>query len=117
MRRTREEEPTTAARLNGDPAVTLVVSKQSGENTVATADALKERLKEIASHAAERSSHIQIINDQSIFIKSAVHSLEAAFDRRQHSRSHHHLHFPGEYPHHSDLGGGDSDLHRLHFRA
>ena len=34
-----EEEPTTAARLNGDAAVTLVVSKQSGENTVAAADA------------------------------------------------------------------------------
>ena len=32
------EEPRTAARLDGVPAVTLVVSKQSGENTVATAD-------------------------------------------------------------------------------
>src|SRR6266849_61095 len=42
-----EEEPTTAARLNGNPAVTLVVSKQSGENTVATADGVKARLKEI----------------------------------------------------------------------
>src|SRR5580704_7900046 len=42
-----EEEPTTAARLNGDPAVTLTVSKQSGQNTVATADAIKQRLREI----------------------------------------------------------------------
>ncbi len=32
------EEPRSAARLNGAPAVTLVVAKQSGENTVATAD-------------------------------------------------------------------------------
>ena len=38
------EEPRTEARLNGQPAVTLVVSKQSGQNTVAVADAVKERL-------------------------------------------------------------------------
>src|SRR5258708_8759602 len=42
-----EEEPVTAARLNGNPAVTLVVSKQSGENTVATGDGVKARLHEI----------------------------------------------------------------------
>ncbi len=52
-----QEEPTTAARLNGEPAVTMVVSKQSGQNTVATADALKARLKEIASDAAQRHPH------------------------------------------------------------
>jgi HAE1 family hydrophobic/amphiphilic exporter-1 len=70
-----EEEPTTAARLNGNPAVTLVVSKQSGQNTVATADALKDRLKEI-ENVLPRDVHIQIVNDQSIFIKNAVHALE-----------------------------------------
>ena len=70
-----EEEPTTAARLNGNPAVTLVVSKQSGENTVATADGVKQRLKEIQA-TLPKDLTIQIINDQSLFIKSAVHSLE-----------------------------------------
>ncbi len=71
-----EEEPTTAARLNGDPSVTLVVSKQSGQNTVATADAIKQRLKEIAP-LLPRDLHVQIVNDQSIFIKNAVHALES----------------------------------------
>ena len=71
-----EEEPTTAARLNGNPAVTLVVAKQSGENTVATADGVKARLKEIQA-TLPKDLTIQIINDQSTFIKSAVHSLEA----------------------------------------
>jgi len=70
-----EEEPTTAARLNGEPAVTLVVSKQSGENTVATADAMKARLKEIQV-LLPKDLHIQIVNDQSLFIKSALRSLE-----------------------------------------
>jgi HAE1 family hydrophobic/amphiphilic exporter-1 len=70
-----EEEPVTAARLNGNPAVTLVVSKQSGENTVATADGVKQRLQEIKA-SLPKDINIQIINDQSLFIKSAVHSLE-----------------------------------------
>jgi hydrophobic/amphiphilic exporter-1 (mainly G- bacteria), HAE1 family len=35
------EEPSSAARLDGVPAVTLVVAKQSGENTVATADEVR----------------------------------------------------------------------------
>jgi hydrophobic/amphiphilic exporter-1 (mainly G- bacteria), HAE1 family len=71
-----EEEPVTAARLNGNPSVTLVVAKQSGENTVATADAVKARLKEIQT-TLPKDLTIQIINDQSTFIKGAVHSLEA----------------------------------------
>ena len=71
-----EEEPTTAARLNGDPAVTLVVSKQSGQNTVATADAIKKRLKEIEP-LLPKDIHIQMVNDQSIFIKNTVHALES----------------------------------------
>src|SRR5579863_4681582 len=70
-----QEEPTTAARLNGDPAVTMVVSKQSGQNTVAAADALKDRIKQIQA-VLPKDIHIQVINDQSIFIKAAVHSLE-----------------------------------------
>src|SRR6266853_2047030 len=70
-----EEEPVTAARLNGNPAVTLVVSKQSGENTVATADGVKQRLKELRD-TLPKDLRIQIVNDQSTFIKSTVHSLE-----------------------------------------
>src|SRR5580658_4443197 len=70
-----QEEPTTAARLNGEPAVTMVVSKQSGQNTVAAADALKARIKQV-EEVLPKDIHIQITNDQSIFIKAAVHSLE-----------------------------------------
>ncbi len=70
-----EEEPITAARLNGNPAVTLTVSKQSGENTVATADALKVRLKEIQA-LLPKDLRFQIVNDQSQYIKSALHVLE-----------------------------------------
>jgi HAE1 family hydrophobic/amphiphilic exporter-1 len=70
-----EEEPVTAARLNGNPAVTLTISKQSGENTVATADGIKARLKEIQP-GLPKDLEFQIVNDQSQYIKSALHTLE-----------------------------------------
>jgi HAE1 family hydrophobic/amphiphilic exporter-1 len=68
------EEPRTEATLNGQPAVTLVVAKQSGQNTVAVADAVKQRLGEI-SKALPPDYKTQIVGDQSIFIKAAVESI------------------------------------------
>src|SRR5216117_796939 len=69
------EEQRTEARLNSQPAVTLVVSKQSGQNTVAVADAVKERLAEIAP-TLPRDVKTQIVGDQTIFIKAALHSIQ-----------------------------------------
>ena len=71
-----EQEPVTAARLNGRPAVTLVVSKQSGENTAATGDKVHARLKEVQA-GLPKDIKIEIVNDQSVYIKSAVRGLEA----------------------------------------
>ena len=68
------EEQRTEARLNGQPAVTLVVSKQSGQNTVAVADAVKERLEELKP-SLPRDVKIQLVGDQTIFIKAALHSI------------------------------------------
>jgi HAE1 family hydrophobic/amphiphilic exporter-1 len=68
------EEQRTEARLNGQPAVTLVISKQSGQNTVAVADAVKERLEELKS-TLPRDVKIQLVGDQTIFIKAALHSI------------------------------------------
>ena len=69
------EEPRTGARLDGVPAVTLVVAKQSGENTVATADEVKQRLREISA-ALPKDVHTQVVSDQSVFIKAAVESIQ-----------------------------------------
>ena len=68
------EEQRTEARLNGQPAVTLVVSKQSGQNTVAVADAVKERLEELKP-TLPRDVRTQLVGDQTIFIKAALHSI------------------------------------------
>ncbi len=70
------EEQRTSARLNGQPAVTLVVSKQSGQNTVAVADAVKERLAELEPALQKRGVRTQIVGDQSVFIKAALDSIE-----------------------------------------
>jgi hydrophobic/amphiphilic exporter-1 (mainly G- bacteria), HAE1 family len=68
------EEQRTEARLNGQPAVTLVVSKQSGTNTVAVAEAVKERLAEIQP-TLPRDVRTQLVGDQTIFIKAALHAI------------------------------------------
>ena len=77
------EEPRSAARLNGAPTVTLVVAKQSGENTVSTADEVAARLKEITA-TLPGDVQAKIITDQSVFIKAAVdnikhHLIEGSF--------------------------------------
>ena len=77
------EEPRSAARLDGVPAVTLIVAKQSGVNTVATAEEVKQRLKEISA-TLPPDVKAQVISDQSVFIKAAVdnikrHLIEGSF--------------------------------------
>src|SRR5215210_5981646 len=69
------EEQRTSARLNGQPAVTLVVSKQSGQNTVAVADAVKERLAEITPTLPPGFT-AEVVGDQSIFIKASLEAIE-----------------------------------------
>ena len=69
------EEARTEARLNGQPAVTLVVSKQSGQNTVAVADAVKERLREIEP-SLPPGFKTQVVGDQSIFIKASIEAIQ-----------------------------------------
>ncbi|MCU1257655.1 MAG: acriflavin resistance protein [Bryobacterales bacterium] len=69
------EEPVTTARLDGVPSVTLVVAKQSGENTVVTADDIRQRLKELSA-TLPKDVKTQIIGDQSVFIKAAVSSIK-----------------------------------------
>src|SRR5919202_602774 len=55
------EEQRTSAKLNGQPAVTLVVSKQSGQNTVQVADAVKARLAELEPGLLKKGGRTQIV--------------------------------------------------------
>lgn len=69
------EEIRSEARLNGQPAVTLIVSKQSGQNTVAVAHEIKERLKEIEP-TLPKNFQMRIIGDNSIFIENSLNAIE-----------------------------------------
>jgi HAE1 family hydrophobic/amphiphilic exporter-1 len=70
------EEQRSSARLNGQPAVTLIVAKQSGQNTVQVAEGVKERLRELEPALRKKGVRTQIVGDQSVFIKAAVDAIK-----------------------------------------
>ncbi|MBI5234900.1 MAG: efflux RND transporter permease subunit [Deltaproteobacteria bacterium] len=78
-----EEEPRTISRLDGQNAVSLLIRKQSGTNTVKVVDGVKAGLDEIRRSLPPDVS-VQVVTDQSRFIKLAVsqvqkHLIEGAF--------------------------------------
>ena len=64
-------EPRNLARLDGQPAVTLVVRKQTGTNTVEVIDTVKKRLETLQGGAAVRHPDA-VIRDQSRFIQRSI---------------------------------------------
>ncbi|QEG25697.1 Multidrug resistance protein MdtC [Gemmata obscuriglobus] len=69
------EEPRGKSRLDGNVAVSLVIQKQSGGNTVAVADRVKERLAKIQS-GLPADIKTEIIRDQSKFIKGSIEEVK-----------------------------------------
>ena len=70
-----QEELRSASFLNGRSAVTLVVQKQSGQNSVTVADRVKARLATLTA-ALPPGVSASVNNDQSMFIRAAISSLE-----------------------------------------
>ena len=73
------EEPRSLARLDGRSAVSVVVQKQSGKNTIQVIDTVKERIRVLEeSFAREGLGDIDIvvIRDQSRFIKGSLHEVQ-----------------------------------------
>jgi HAE1 family hydrophobic/amphiphilic exporter-1 len=70
---TKEER--SMARLNGEPTVTLEVLRQSGANTVAVIDGVKERLAKLQSQLPQ-DLKVEIIRDQSRYIHQALHEIK-----------------------------------------
>ncbi len=64
----------TASFYNGRPSVTVVIKKQSGTNTVAVVEKIKERLAEIEG-TLPPGVKTTVVGDQSVFIKESVHSV------------------------------------------
>ncbi len=61
------EEPRGLARLDGENAVSLIVQKQSGSNSVAVVETVKKRLNELRE-ILPRDIKTFVVKDQSVFI-------------------------------------------------
>ncbi|HET6147957.1 MAG TPA: efflux RND transporter permease subunit [Polyangia bacterium] len=66
-----EEEAETAAVLDGKPAVVLSIRKQSGENSVAVVDALRERMKELEK-TLPGNTRLSVIRDNTETTRTSV---------------------------------------------
>jgi HAE1 family hydrophobic/amphiphilic exporter-1 len=63
------------ARVDGKPAVVLQVRKQSGTNTVAVIERVKERMESLRGQLPEGWS-MTPVRDQSAYIEAAVHAVQ-----------------------------------------
>src|SRR5262249_39124179 len=65
------ERPTSAAWLNGSPAVVLEVVRATGENTVAVIEGVKRKLSSIRK-ALPQSVQVTVTSDDAKFIYASV---------------------------------------------
>jgi HAE1 family hydrophobic/amphiphilic exporter-1 len=68
-------DPTSAASLDGTPSVSLAVRKQSGSNTIAVINAVKQRMAELKP-VLPTDLKIAVTRDQSEFIETSLHAIE-----------------------------------------
>lgn len=68
-------EPRTMARLDGNPAVSLLVRKQNGQNTVDVIKRIKSRLQELQA-VLPSDVHMQVVRDHSRFIERSIEEVQ-----------------------------------------
>lgn len=68
------KEQRSLSRLNGVPAITLEVIRQSGSNTVAVIDDVKKNLQRVSAQLPP-DVKMEVINDQSRYIRNALHEI------------------------------------------
>ncbi len=69
------EEMESSSLWNDKPCVLLDIRKQSGTNTVAVAERLKERLAELKK-LAPKGFRVELVRDQSVFIEASVDTVK-----------------------------------------
>ncbi|HUS11452.1 MAG TPA: efflux RND transporter permease subunit, partial [Pyrinomonadaceae bacterium] len=68
-------DPSSAASLDGVPSVSLGIRKQSGANTIAVINGVKQRMAEIQP-LLPKDLKIVVTRDQSEFIETSLHAIE-----------------------------------------
>lgn len=69
------EKVESVSFYNDTPCVLLNIRKQSGTNTVAIADAIKERVEELRA-TMPREYRVEVVRDQSVFVRAAVDTIK-----------------------------------------
>jgi HAE1 family hydrophobic/amphiphilic exporter-1 len=69
------EDPNSVSMLDGKPAMTVAVRKQSGYNTVALATDIKARMAEIQK-TLPPNVEVRLVRDDSEFINASLHAIE-----------------------------------------
>lgn len=70
------EEERSMARLDGRSAVALLVQRQSGQNTVAVAEAVKKEIQALRSELSTHNVSVEIAQDLSIYIERSIHEIQ-----------------------------------------
>ncbi|MCA9704550.1 MAG: efflux RND transporter permease subunit [Myxococcales bacterium] len=69
------KDPESVATIDGEAVVILEIRKQSGANTVAVVEALRERIAEV-EQTLPPSYELQIVRDESEFISNSIHAVQ-----------------------------------------
>lgn len=70
------EEVRSVARLNDKQAVSLLIRKQSGTNTVSVAHSLKKEIDELQKELASQGIKLEIAQDQAVFIEHSIDEIQ-----------------------------------------
>lgn len=68
-------DPTNTLSLDGNPAVAVAIRKQSGANTVALINNVKQRMDQIIP-TLPKDFKVAVVRDQSEFIQNSLHAIE-----------------------------------------
>ena len=108
-----EEEADTSAVLDGKPAVVLSIRKQSGENSVAVVDALREQMKDLERMLPGKTK-LSVIRDNTETTRTSVDAVREHLVLGALLASLVVLHVPGQLPQHADRGARDPDVDHRH---
>jgi HAE1 family hydrophobic/amphiphilic exporter-1 len=70
------EEQRSLARLNGVQAISLLVRRQSGTNTVEVAAGVKREVDKLRSELKSQGIQMEIAQDLSVYIQNSIHEIQ-----------------------------------------
>lgn len=70
------EEERSLSRLNENRAVSLLIRRQSGTNTVAVANAVKAEIEKLQAELAPQGLKLEVVQDLSKYIERSVHEVQ-----------------------------------------